>query len=226
MMKWNGLPLVIFGDSGISKEVKCIIDEINNSASQNQYDFLGYICEDDSKINTMIGEDKVISSDEQFESFISKYALIGVVIPLGTPKIKMKIHESLSIYDNIVYPNIISPRANIMNLKRIELGFGNIITAGATLTTDIRLGCFNLININSTVGHDVIINDYCVINPLASISGNVTLESNVLIGAGASIKQGITIEKNSVVGLGALVVKSVSESNVVICEPARIMNKK
>lgn len=222
-MQWNGLPLVIFGTSGMSKEVKCIIDKINSKNFNNQYDFLGFVGERNEDINKSISGGVIITSDDNFGEFISKYSVIGVVIPIGFPNIKRKIYNKLKNYNNIVYPNIISPDANIMDLKSIELGIGNIIVSGVTITTDIKIGNFNLVNMNASIGHDVVIEDYCVINPQVAVSGNVHIKSSALLGAGSSIKQGVTIGENSIVGLGGFVVKDVRENDTVICSPAKSM---
>lgn len=222
-MEWNGLPLVIFGTEGMSKEVKCIIDKINSQNFVKQYDFIGYIGESNEDINKQVSGGIIVSSDEKFEEFISKYKIIGVVIPLGFPQVKRKIYNKLKKYDKIVYPNIISPNANVMDLKSIEMGIGNIIVSGVTITTDIKIGNFNLFNMNATIGHDVVIEDYCVINPQAAVSGNVHIKSAALIGAGSAVKQGLTIGENSIIGLGGFIVKDVEDNDTVICNPAKSM---
>lgn len=221
---WNGLPVLILGTGGISREVKCIIDEINKTSKA--YDFLGYVSEKKEEIGSFLGNDRVASNDEELEEYIKDFKVIGIIIPIGTPAIKKKIAENLvNKFDNVVFPNIIDPRANIGNIAYVKMGYGNIICAGVTLTTDISFGNFNLININSTIGHDVVIENYCVINPLVSISGNCYIDDLCLIGAGASIKQGIKVSKKSVVGLGAFIVKDVDEGNIMVCSPAQNMNK-
>lgn len=219
-MFWSGLPLLIFGMSGISKEVKTIVDEINGRNYSSTFDFLGYVSEKEEEIGKIIGNSKVVCSDNSFEEYIKAFKQIGVVIPIGTPQIKKAIWEKVCRYDNIVYPNIISPSAQMMDWPSIEMGVGNIICSGCILTTEIRMGNFNLININSTVGHNVTLGNYGVINPLASISGNVEIEDEVLIGAGCAIKQGTTIRKKSIVGLGAIITKDVADESIMICQAA------
>lgn len=220
-MIWSGLPLLIFGTSGISKEVKTIIDEINNRNYNNSFDFLGFVSEKVEDIGRNIGSCKVVCSDSCFEEYISVFKQLGVVIPIGTPEIKRAIWDRVRRYSNLVYPNIISPSAQIMDQSSIEMGVGNIICSGCVLTTEIRIGNFNLINLNSSIGHNVILGDYGVINPLASISGNVEIEDGVLIGAGCAIKQGTTIRKKSIVGLGAIITKDVADESIMICQAAR-----
>lgn len=218
--RWNGLPLLIFGTSGISKEVKTVVDEINLTSHENVFNFLGFVSEKSNEIGNVVLGSKVVCSDDNFGECIKDYSQVGVVIPLGTPATKRQIVQKISQYPNLVYPNIISPSAKFMNDATIEMGIGNVICSGCILTTDIHMGNFNLININSTIGHDVCLGNYGVINPLSSISGNVTVEDEVLLGAGCSIKQGVTIKERSIVGLGAIIVKDAAEGSTMICKAA------
>lgn len=218
---WNGLPIVIFGTSGHSREILCIVEDINKQNYIRQFDFLGFISEKDNEIGNSIGHYKVVASDNTFESYTKNYAQLGVILSISSSKIKRDIYNNLAKIKNIIYPNIISPYANIGDINSINLGEGNIIAAGSTLTCNTAIGNFNIINRNSTVGHDCIIGNCCTINPLSSVSGNVKIKDNVLIGAGSSIMQGITIGENSSIGLGAFVVKDIEPNSTMICIPAK-----
>lgn len=219
-MVWNGLPIVIFGTSGISKEVKTIIDELNAKQYSKVFDFLGFVSESEDEVGGN-GNSRVVCSDVSFESYIGRYKQLGVVIPIGTPAIKKNIWERVSKFDNLVYPNIIAPSAKIMDYSSVKMGVGNIICSGCILTTEIQMGSFNLINLNSTIGHNVTLGNYGVINPLSSVSGNVVVGDEVLLGAGCAIKQGVSIGKKSVIGLGAIITKNVLEDQIMICQAAR-----
>lgn len=224
-MKWNGLPIIIIGTSGISKETKIIIDEINKLNYERMYDFLGFVAENSDDIGKEILNSKIVCSDENFQEYIKGFKQIAVVIPIGTPKIKKKIFDKIEKYENIVFPNIISPSAKIMDYDNVKLGIGNVICSGTILTTEIVIGDFNLININTTIGHNTVINNFCVINPMSSISGDVTIGDEVLCGAGSSIKQGLNIGKRSIIGLGAFVVKDVEEDMTMVCSSAHNLRR-
>jgi len=220
-MVWNGLPLIIFGSGGISKEVYCLIKDINRASNQQIFDFLGFIGSNQNEIgNEIIDSHKIISSDEEISDFAKKHPLIGMVIPIGNPVIKEKIYRKVENIRNAVFPNIIHPSV-YLNKENVELGKGNIITSGVNLTCDIKIGDFNLINLNSTIGHDTVIKDFNVINPLASISGNVVINDCCLIGTGAQVLQGLVINRNSIVGGGAVVVKNVESDTTVVGIPAK-----
>lgn len=223
-MQWNGLPLLIFGISGISKEVKAIVEEINENSYTNTYDFLGFISEQEADVGKSVGRSAVVCSDGSFGEYIKRFSVIGIVIPIGTPRIKRNIYERICKYSNLVFPNIISLGARIMETTSIQMGIGNIICSGCVMTTEICIGNFNLINLNATIGHNVRLGNYNVINPLVSISGGVIVEDEVLVGAGSAVKQGIMLKANSIVGMGAIIPKTVEENTIMICQAAHKMD--
>lgn len=221
MKNWNGLPVVIFGVGGISREVAYTIIDINNYNNTKVFDLLGFVTEDADSIGDNYSDMPVVACDETFNDFIEAFGVLGFVVPIGMPKIKRRIVEKLPKgKTNIVFPNIIHPTA-VINKKNISLGVGNIVEAGVKFTLDIKIGNFNLLNLNTTVGHDVIIEDYCVINPLVSISGGGTIRENVLIGTGANILENLEIGKNSIVGAGAVVTKNIPPNTVAVGVPAK-----
>lgn len=224
-MNWNGLPIVIFGYGGISKEVYCLVKDLNKSNPQQIFEFLGFIGNDIDMVGTKIIDNyTVISNDKDIFEFIAKYPLIGMIIPIGTPAIKKSIFQKVMNTPNVVFPNLIHPSV-VYEPENISLGVGNIITSGVKLTCDIKIGNFNLFNLNSTIGHDTEIGDFNVINPLVAVSGNVILNDSCLIGTGAQILQGLRVNSNSTVGAGAVVVKDVESNTTVVGIPAKPLMK-
>lgn len=219
---WSGLPVVIFGSGGISKEVFKVLQEINHSNKFSVYDCLGFVEDDCSKLgNEVLPGVQVVTCDAEFACYVAnKGTTLGVVIPFGNPKIKSKVYDRIKDIDNIVFPNIIHPNAQF-DVKSVHMGFGNVITPGANLTCDINIGNFNLINLNSTVGHDTRIGDFNVINPLVAVSGDVEIGNCCLIGTGAKILQQLALSDNVTVGAGAVVVKSVEADSTVVGVPAK-----
>jgi len=223
--RWNGLPLVIFGSSGISKEVAFLVEDINNHSPAKLFDFLGFVESDPEMVGRKSSIYEIVSCDNDFATFSAGFAILGVVLPIGFPKLKRKIFSNvLADMKNVVFPNLIHPSVSVQR-ETLDIGLGNIITAGVRLTTDIKIGNFNLFNLNSTVGHDVVIGDYCVINPVATISGAVTIEDDVLVGTGANILQNITLGSRSTIGAGAVVSKEVLKDTVVVGIPAKPLTR-
>lgn len=224
--KWNGLPMVIFGIGGLGREINVMIEDINKNSYNKIFEVIGFVSHDINTIGNIIDGIPVVACNDTFVEYAKQFDMLGVTIALGDPKAKAYIDNNMLMKcDNLVYPNIIHPKANISSSKSNDMGFGTIICAGVTLTTDIKFGKFVLININTTIGHDVIFEDYTSVNPLSSISGNVTIKNTTLIGAGASIREKTTIGCRSIVGLGAIVVKNVEDDTIVICKGATKLEK-
>jgi sugar O-acyltransferase (sialic acid O-acetyltransferase NeuD family) len=219
--RWNGLPLVIFGSSGISKEVAFLVEDINNHFPVKLFDFVGFVESDPKMVGRKSSIYDIVSCDRDFAGFAARFPVLGIVLPIGFPKVKRKIFSNvLADIENLVFPNLIHPSVSVKR-ETLDIGVGNIITAGVRLTTSIKIGNFNLFNLNSTVGHDVVIGDFCVINPVATISGGVTIEDDVLVGTGGNVLQNITLKARSTVGAGALVSKEVPEDTTVVGIPAK-----
>ncbi|WP_333859942.1 NeuD/PglB/VioB family sugar acetyltransferase [Clostridium sp.] len=213
--------MIIFGSGGISKETYHIVEQINNYNNVKAYDFLGFVQDSETKIgNEVINGYKVVSSDSNLYEYAKNFSILGVVIPIGSPKVKAIIYNKMQSIDNLVYPNIIHPNVTF-DSRTVSFGCGNILASGVTLTCNIDIGNFNLINLNSTIGHDTKIGDFNVINPLTAISGSVCVKDLCLIGTGAKILQEITINKNVTVGAGAVVVKDVEEFSTVVGIPSK-----
>ena len=217
---WLGLPVVIIGTGGISKEVKLLIDTINNK-NLFSFEVVGFISDDPERVGSLFLEHKVLGTDDEISEISKNYPLLGVIIPNGNPIIKKSIFEKLNPIGNICFPNIIHPEVSLSASIQQCLGIGNIFTAGVQLTTDISIGSFNLFNLNSTIGHDCKIGNFCVINPGATVSGAVTLNDEILIGTGANINQGVNLAKNTIIGSGSVVTKDLDEAGSYVGVPAK-----
>ena len=230
MKKWSGLPIFIMGTSGTSREVKSMIEEINNINKTDVYQIVAFVDKLDGlkqdpenfKHETKVNEANglKIIDEKVFLERIGNYPVVGVVIPFGMPSLKMKIYDQIANYKNVVYPNIIHPTAVIG--ENVEIGYGNVVVAGVTISPNVSIGNFCLINNNCNIGHDTVIEDFTVINPLSAISGDVAIRKGALVGARSAILQGVEVGENSQIGLGAFVVKNVSDNETVICVPAKV----
>ncbi len=224
MSEWNGLPLVIFGCGGISREISYLVNEINRYNRLNVFDFKGFVSEKQEDVGKSIYTIPVVACDKNFKEFSSSFPVLGAVIPHGNPALKKKIAEKITKLDNIAFPNLIHPSAGF-NKQCVTFGRGNILTAGVQFTTNIIIGNFNLFNLNTTIGHETVIKDYCVINPLSAISGGVTINESVVVGTGAKILQYLEIKSHSIIGAGAVVTKNVEKGSTVVGVPAKAIKK-
>jgi len=204
--------IVIYGAGGFAREVSFLIEQINFASDDPPYRFLGYLSDSEDDVGKKAGKDHILGGREWLVE--SDYD-ICCVFAVGTPSILNKLSSDVAGLGKVEFPNLVHP-STIWHRERIEIGNGNIITAGSIFTTDIKIGSFNIFNLNCTYGHDVVVEDCCVINPGCNISGNVTIGSESMIGTGATVLQGQSIGRGSVVGAGAVVIKDVEQGATVV----------
>ncbi|WP_348921978.1 NeuD/PglB/VioB family sugar acetyltransferase [Enterococcus rotai] len=200
--------IVIVGAGGHGKEVAFLINKLPD------YNLIGFY--DDDKVGEIICNVPVISKISELKAMTSP---ISVVLGIAKPRIKQEIVKTLILNSNIIFPNLIDPRAELG--INIVLGIGNVIMTNTTFTADINLGDFNMLNIGSTVGHDVKIGSYNSIYPSVNISGGVTIFDGSELGVGAKVIQGIEIGESAIVGAGSVVIKDVKNYEKVVGVPAK-----
>jgi acetyltransferase-like isoleucine patch superfamily enzyme len=118
---------------------------------------------------------------------------------------------------------------NVVQMDKVQLGEGAILSPFVTLTSNIRIGRHFHANLYSYVEHDCVIGDFVTFAPGVKCNGNVVIEDHAYIGTGALIKQGapgapLVIGRGAVVGMGAVLTKSVPPGVTVVGNPARPMN--
>ena len=208
--------IIILGTGGLAKEMALVIEHVN--AREHRWDIKGFIGDKAEEIGKDLGCGKVIGDDAWL---LAQNLEADLVLGIGYPKIRAKVMpQYLQQRHRFQFPNLIHPSA-ILDFHRIELGEGNVITAGCVFTCDIKVGSFNLFNLNTTVGHDVIVGDYNVFNPSVNLSGNVQIGNGVLTGTGCQILERLSIGNNVTMGAGAVVTKNVPDSLTVIGVPAK-----
>jgi sugar O-acyltransferase (sialic acid O-acetyltransferase NeuD family) len=202
--------IYILGSSGFAKEVFFLLNDLKI------FDVKGFIDKErNDSIQFEEGQIPVISEEDFMLMDFDE--LPELAMGIGDPQLIQKLSIKFKKYK---FPNIIHSSA-ILDIKNINLGIGNIITAGVILTTHIDIGDFNIFNLNCTIGHDVKISNYNVINPSVNISGNVNIGNGNLLGVGSIILQGKVIGNNSIIGASSLVTKDVENEVVVIGIPAK-----
>jgi sugar O-acyltransferase (sialic acid O-acetyltransferase NeuD family) len=209
----------ILGCGGFAKEVYFLSKKI--LVSEN-YQFKGFI--DYEPIITDIEACKnklpVIDEDYFLNNVLPNDETL-IFIGVGEPKLI----EKLSIkFANYNFPNLIHNNF-IGDINSIDIGKGNIITAGCVFTVDIKIGSFNVFNLNVTVGHDTKILNNNVFNPGCNVSGSVSVGSNNLFGTNSTILQQISIENNNIIGASSLINKNVDNDKIMVGVPAKVLNK-
>ncbi|MDY0781374.1 acetyltransferase [Tenacibaculum sp. IB213877] len=206
--------IAIFGAGGFGREVKTIIDKINEVRPKT-YDFIGFF-DDGVEKGKIVNGFPVIGGINELNQVEEQ---LSIVISIGDPKIKLIILKKITS-KKIDFPIIIHPNASISN-DEVELGEGTIICENTIITCNIKIGSFVILNLSCTVGHDTVIDDLCAFMPSVNISGEVHIEEGVYVGTGAKIINLLEIGKNTIVGAGAVVSKSLPANCTAVGIPAK-----
>lgn len=204
--------IAIVGAGGFGREVKMLIEDINEKNAQ--FEIIGFY--DDKEYKTEInglpylGEIKNINDVD--------YPLC-LAVAIAAPNIKKKIVEGIT-NKNIEYPNLIHPSV-IIGRDDVKLGKGNIICAGVIITVNITIEDFIILNLSCTVGHDTQIKKYSSFMPSVNISGEVIINEEVYVGTGAKIINLLEVGQKTIIGAGAVVSKDLPANCTAVGIPAK-----
>lgn len=205
----------IVGNGGFAKEVLFLAEQTQAEA---KYSFGGFIDFRPKSDSIIIGFNEYPVLDEDY--FLKRIAPsldTLLYFGLGDPD---KIHKVRGKFQGYQFPNLIHPNVKY-HKSSLELGEGNILTAGSILTVDIKIGSFNVFNLNTTIGHDTEIGDCNVFNPGANISGSVIIGDRNLVGTNATILQGVQIGSKNKLGAACMVNKPVADELIMVGVPAK-----
>jgi sugar O-acyltransferase (sialic acid O-acetyltransferase NeuD family) len=207
--------IAIIGAGGFGREVKMLIDQINDNSKE--YDFLGFY--DDAPFNG-----KLVNGYEILGNISDLLKIdyqLFVVIAIANPAIKKKIFTYLSSTPYLIFPTLIHPNV-LVGRDNVTIGRGCVICASSIITVNVTIGNFVTLNFKCSVAHDTIIGDFCSVMPSVCISGDVTLKDLVYIGTGASIINLISLGYSSIVGAGVTVSKNLPDKSQAIGLPPKI----
>ncbi|MGE8553818.1 MAG: acetyltransferase [Chryseobacterium jejuense] len=204
--------IAIIGAGGFGREVKMLIDHINQKESQ--FELIGFF--DDKEHNDYINGVPYLGKVSNVNDI--DYPL-AIAIAIADPKIKKRIINNID-NSNIEFPNLIHPTV-IIGDDNVKLGKGNIICASVIITVDIELEDFIILNLFCTVGHDTTIKSYSSFMPSVNVSGEVVINDGVYVGTGAKIINLLEIGEHTIVGAGAVVSKSLPANCTAVGIPAK-----
>ncbi len=211
--------VVVVGAGGFGREVLEVLKDMNSA--KRQWDILGFVDDDPAIHGTRINKMPVLGGTDWLNA--NHRGEIGCVVAMGDPEVKRMIVEKLRP-SGVVFVNAVHP--TVVMSEFVEMGVGNIITAGCILTVNIKLGNHIIINLNCTIGHDTVIEDYCSMMPTVKINGNNHLHEGVYVGTGASFVHEVSVGAWTTIGAGAVVTKDIPDHVTAVGVPANKMWKK
>jgi len=205
--------IAIVGAGGFGREVKMLIDQINEV--QPQYEILGFY-DDDVNLPQLINGIPFLGN---INALLKRKDTISLALGIGIPEVKNKIMDRLKdiAFD---FPILIHPSA-IVGKDEVFIGRGTVICAGCIITCNINIKEFVTLNLSCTVGHDTIIHDFASFMPSVNISGEVIIHKKVYVGTGAKIINQLEIGENTIVGAGAVVSKTLPSNCTAVGIPAK-----
>ncbi len=204
----------IFGAGGFGREVKMLIEQINEV--REEWQFIGF-WDDDEHLPDTINGSPLLGNINELNQYGEEMYLVCAV---AAPDIKEQIIKKIT-NPYIKFPILIHPNALIGNRQYVSIGEGCIITAGTIITQNITIGKHIILNLSCTVGHDTVIGDFSSFMPSVNISGEVVIKNNVYVGTGVKIINQLSIGEHTIIGAGAVVSKDIPERCTAVGVPAK-----
>ena len=166
--------LFIVGTSGLAREMAQLASQIGD------WDLIGFVSDGSQPVGTPVGSGHVVTTDEML---LLEDPDADVVLGIGRPAARLAAGRRFSAASRLRFPTFVHQSA-VCDSRDVDLGLGNVVTAGCVFTVDIVVGDFNLFNWQTTVGHDARFGAGSVLNPGVNISGGVVVGDAALIGTG------------------------------------------
>ncbi len=189
--------LLIVGAGGLGREVaNWAIDDIKESSGWIITGFL------DDNPNALFGKKTSIPLIGSVSGFIPSND-VYVVIAVGNPAVRRKLHEDL-LAKGAQFTNVIHPTA--------------IVAEGVLLGAGVVVAPFSILSANSCIGDGVLINYYAVIQHDAKVGSWSCISSHGNVGGGSDIGQ------EAVVGTHSVIPSSAHVPNYYIVSPGTVFS--
>lgn len=137
------------------------------------------------------------------------------IVAIGNPTVRERIQENID--GKLV--SLIHPNATIG--RRVEIGEGTVVMAGAVVNSDTVIGKGAIVNTCASVDHDCRIANYVHVSVGAHVAGTVDIHERTWLGIGSCVTNNVSICSDCMVGAGAVVVRDIDVSGTYVGIPAR-----
>lgn len=169
--------------------------------------------------------DIVFLDDDQTRKECAGFPVVGKVsdastmdgdkfVAIGNAEIRERIQKNVDSVISLIHPNAVISR-------RVQIGKGTVVMAGAVINSDSVVGDGCIINTGASLDHDCVIEDFAHVSVGAHIAGTVVVGKRAWIGAGAVVINNLNICGDCMVGAGAVVVRDISKLGTYVGVPAQ-----
>ena len=139
------------------------------------------------------------------------------IVAIGDARIRQRIQESLD--GNVIA--LIHPNASLS--RRVEIGVGSVVMAGAVVTSDAVIGRGSIINTSASVDHDCRIGDFVHISVGCHVAGTVSVGDRALLGICSTVSNNLIVCEDCMVGAGSVVIRDISVPGTYVGIPAKLL---
>jgi sugar O-acyltransferase (sialic acid O-acetyltransferase NeuD family) len=207
--------VVIYGTRGHARGLHQVIEDL--AATGADITCIGFLVDKDFQEDAVIHDLPVLGDADWLASAPDVLVTIGI----GATRPRHRIAVDIERRFGPRFPTLRHPRAWVG--KRVTIGPGSNVCAGAMVTTEVTIGRHVQLLVNCTVEHDAVIGDFVTVAPGANVLGRVTVGEGTFVGAGASILTDVKVGAWVNVGAGAVVTRDVPDGVTVVGVPARIV---
>lgn len=186
------------------------------------YKVIGYLDEDNQKINTYVMGVKVVGkfSDYKDEEIRGKSFLVAI----GNNKIRCDIMTRINNANGIT-PTLIHPTAKVS--KSAKIGKGVYIQPGAVIWTKVIIEDFVIISPNTVIAHHTILRKACMISTLSAVGASLEIGEYTFFGFGSIAITGMhRVGKNVYLGAGTTVTQDTEDNVLMVGTPARVIRQR
>lgn len=210
--------IAIYGAGGFGREVACLINVINQSKPEPEWNLVGFFDDNPDLKDKMISHFGLcLGGINELNAYTRE---INLTLPIGNPKVVKSLVEKIQ-NPHISFPNLIRPGFQVSDPVSFSIGKGNIIQSSCSASCDVSIGDFNVFNGAVVLGHDVTIGSYNTFMPAVRVSGEVEIGMCNFFGVSSIVLQQIKVGAYVRLGAGSVLMTKPKDGCLYIGNPAK-----
>jgi acetyltransferase EpsM len=211
------MKIVIIGGRGNGTVIASTIEDCKKSGQD--IECVGFLNDFEDEINGYPVLGGIINMD--WVKLPSEYKFVYAMSNIKQAEERFKMLVDLNIpcsrFATIIHPkSVVSTRA--------KLGIGVVVMPFVVVSPNVIIGNHSQLFAQSFIGHDSVLDEMVFVANNASIGGRVRIKNGAHIGSNSSIIERLIINEFSIVGLGSVVLKNVPSYQIVVGNPAKVID--